>query len=77
MPSLMVPAATYGTGRGGCFLLGYKVPFTAARMKAMYGTNKAYVARVERAAREDVRRRLIPVGAARAIVRKAEAMPAF
>ncbi len=77
LPSLMVPAATYGTGRGGCFLLGYKVPFTAARMKAMYGTNKAYVARVERAAREDVRRRLIPVGAARAIVRKAEAMPAF
>ena len=77
LPGLMVPSATYGIGPGGCWLLGYEVPFTDAKMKAMYGTHQAYVADVKRAAREDVGRRLISAEAARAIVTKAEAMPAF
>ncbi len=77
LPGLMVPAATYGIAPGECWLLGYEVPFTVAKLKALYGTHQAYVAEVERAAREDVRRRLISAEAARAIVTKAAAVPAF
>lgn len=77
LPALMVPAATYGIGPGSCFLLGYQVPFTGAKMKALYGTRERYVRDVERAAREDVARRLISAEAGRAIVAQARARPAF
>ncbi len=77
LPGLMVPAATYGIAPGECWLLGYEVPFAATKMKSMYGTHQAYVADVERAAREDGERRLIPADTVRAIVTQAEAVPAF
>lgn len=73
LPEIMVPAATYGTGRGPCFLFGYQVPFTAAKMHALYGTHERYVQAVERAAREDAARRLISDAAADAIVAQARA----
>ncbi|MGA7540120.1 MAG: alpha/beta hydrolase domain-containing protein, partial [Steroidobacteraceae bacterium] len=77
LPELMVPAATYGIAPGACFLLGYKVPFRTMKMKAIYGTKGAYVADLERAAREDVARRLISRAAARAIVAKARTIRPF
>lgn len=77
LPELAVPAATYGTGRDGCFLLGYRVPFSAAKMRKLYGTHAGYVRDVERAAREDVARRLITAEAEGAIVARARALPAF
>lgn len=77
LPALAVPAATYGTGQGACFLLGYQVPFSAARMKALYGTPAQYVREVERAAGEDVAQRLISAGAEKAIVARARALPSF
>jgi hypothetical protein len=77
LPPLMVPAARYGTGRGACFLLGYKVPFSAAKLRALYGTHARYVREMARAAREDAARRLISAAAERAIVARAKARPAF
>ncbi len=77
LPALMVPAATYGTGHGACFLLGYQVPFTTAKMKALYGTRRKYVRDVERAAREDAERRLISSQAEEAIVAHARALRSF
>lgn len=77
LPALMVPAATYGTGRGTCFLLGYQVPFTASKMKALYGTHREYVQDVERAAREDVERRLLSAKAAKAIIARARSLRDF
>ncbi|HEV7135276.1 MAG TPA: alpha/beta hydrolase domain-containing protein [Steroidobacteraceae bacterium] len=77
LPALMVPAATYGTGKGACFLLGYQVPFTASKMTALYGSHSAYVRDVERAAREDTARRLISGEAEKAIVAKARALHSF
>lgn len=73
LPALVAPSATYGIGPGKCWLLGYQVPFTKAKMKALYGTREAYITDVERAARRDVEDRLIPAAAARAIVAKAKA----
>ena len=77
LPPLAVPAARYGTGRGACFLLGFKVPFSAARLRALYGTHARYVREVARAAREDAAGRLISAAAARAILAQAKARAAF
>ena len=77
LPALMVPAATYRIGHGACFLLGYQQPFTDAKMKKLYGTRDRYIRDVERAAREDVTRRLISAKAARAIVEQARLRSAF
>jgi hypothetical protein len=73
LPGLTVPAAKYGIAPGACWLLGYEVPFTSAKMKALYGTRDAYAADVQRAAEEDVARRLISASAARTITAKARA----
>ena len=73
LPGMMVPAATYGIGRGSCFLFGYQVPFTAAKMSALYGTHERYVQSVGRAAREDAADRLISAAAADAIIAQARA----
>ncbi len=77
LPELMVPAATYGIAPGACFLLGYKVPFTGAMMRSLYGTRAVYVKKVEDAAQEDVASRLISASAARLIVAKAKAHAPF
>ncbi len=77
LPAMMVPAATYGIGSGACFLFGYRVPFTAARMRALYGTHEDYVRAVQRAAYQAAAQRLIPAAAARAVVAQAQAAPAF
>lgn len=77
LPDLVVPTATYGVGRGACFLLGYQVPFTAAKLRALYGTHENYVREVERAALEDAENRLISVNAEREIVARARALPGF
>jgi hypothetical protein len=77
LAALAVPAATYGTGRDACFLLGYRLPFSAATMKRLYGSHDNYVRQVERAAREDVARRLIGARAERAMVAHARALPSF
>jgi Alpha/beta hydrolase domain len=73
LPALTVPAATYGIAPGACWLLGYVVPFTRAKMKALYGTRAAYAADVQRAAAEDAARGLISASAARAITARARA----
>lgn len=77
LPALSVPAASYGTGHDACFLLGYRVPFSAATMKKLYGSRENYVQDVERAAHEDVVRRLIAPRAEQAIVAHARALPSF
>lgn len=77
LPALAVPAATYGIGRDGCFLLGYKVPFSTVKMRKLYGTHESYVRKVQRAAHDDVARRLITVDAEHAIVTRAQALPSF
>ena len=77
LPALMVPRATYGIGSGACFLLGYQVPFSAAKLRALYGTHENYVRDVERAAHKDAEDRLISAEAERAIVARARAVPGF
>jgi hypothetical protein len=77
LPGLAVPATTYDIARRACWLLGYEMPFTTAKMKAMYGTRGAYAADVQRAAYEDVGRRLISAAAARAIIARAKATASF
>jgi hypothetical protein len=71
LPELAVPADTYGVGTGMCFLFGYRVPFSRAKMKALYGTPQLYVKAIEAAAHNDVKAGLISSAAAAAIVRKA------
>jgi Alpha/beta hydrolase domain len=47
LPDISVPAATFGTGSGPCFLFGYRAPYTAARMRALYTTHEQYTRAVE------------------------------
>lgn len=77
LPELMVPSATYGIAPGPCFLLGYEVPFTTAKMRSLYGSRAAYVREVEQAAQQDVATRLISASSARLIVAKAKAHAPF
>lgn len=72
LPALAVPAATYGVGHGRCFLFGYRVPFSAKKMRRLYGTPQAYVRTVARAARADARMHLITSSAALLIIREAK-----
>lgn len=71
LPQLAVPADTYGVGKGMCFLFGYRVPFSGAKMKALYGTARAYHTAVATAAHRDVTAGLITPAAATAIIRQA------
>jgi len=47
LPDISVPAATYGTGTGPCFLFGYRAPYTVARMRSLYTTQEQYTRAVE------------------------------
>jgi hypothetical protein len=54
LPQLQVPAARYGTATGPCFLYGYRLPFEAARLRELYGTQDRYLAQLAAAARSQV-----------------------
>jgi Alpha/beta hydrolase domain len=55
LPSMAVPAATYDVGHGDdCFLYGYQIPFTAERLKALYGTAEVYAGKVKKASEQDL-----------------------
>lgn len=77
LPELAAPAATYGAGSGSCFLFGYQLPFTPARMRAKYRTRVAYTQAVARAAATDAARGLISTSSARRIVAAARAHATF
>lgn len=77
LPELAAPAATYGAGRGSCFLFGYQLPFTSARMRSIYGTGAAYVRAVARAAQFDAANGFISASSARRIIATAQAHTAF
>jgi hypothetical protein len=55
LPDIAVPAASYGTGAGSCFLFGYRQPYGAALMKSLYGTRAHYVAELSAEVRSQVR----------------------
>ena len=77
LPELVVPAATYGVGKGSCMLFGFTQAFTPERMKALYGDKARYLAEVRAAAERKVTERLLLADAVPLIVAEASARPSF
>lgn len=78
LPPITEPTKTYGMGPGeACFIFGYSLPFPPDKLKQLYGSHAAYVARVDKDAQAMVKRRLLlPEGAAE-LLALATAEPAF
>lgn len=77
LPEIAVPAATYGTATGACFLFGYRKPFSAERLRELYGTREHYLARLSEAAQAQVAQGWLREREARAIEAAARQIPPF
>jgi len=81
LPDIEAPVATYaptntgGNVPGACFLLGSTTPFDAAKLRALYPTHGAYVARYTAAARKALAAGFLRPADYRAAVRAARARP--
>jgi hypothetical protein len=60
MADMRVPVAAYGVGTGDCLLLGYRLPFTGERRRALYGDRAHFLARYDAAVDALVAERWIP-----------------
>ena len=72
LPEITVPAASYGTGSGDCFLFGYRLPFDTAKLAQRYGDRAAYLRASARAADQMVAEDLLRPTDAEAIRREAQ-----
>ncbi len=77
LPEIAVPAARYGTAGGACFLYGYRLPFDAARLRELYGTQDRYLGQVAAAARAQVEQGWLRSEEANLIEDTARQVPAF
>ena len=78
LPVIDVPAATYDVGQGDdCFLFGYQVNFSAAKLKARYATKDAYADAVGKSAKSLVQERWLRPRAVEVLVTEAKAVEGF
>jgi hypothetical protein len=75
-PYVDVPTSTWfgtATGASFCFIAGYEVPFSQARLNELYPTHGAYVRAVQRDVRDLVADRFLTREDGKKLVREAEA----